>query len=345
MSSEKQLKELGIENWSTSALANDFNGADLLLGNGFSLNLTGHFKYTSLFEEFLKQCEPSKCKIFRSFGTNNFELIQESLINAKKINKLFSIIDTKHEIDDAIKLLKNGLIKSIGKTHPISSQIDWNQLQQLSIQLNNFGDIFTLNYDLFLYHIIMQMKDESKKQKKDAPYSDYCWGEYGEYNEQFKQFMDYDDYRHKHVYYLHGALFLFKIPPDTLKLRRGDEPKELVAMIGNVIIRGIMPLFVSEGKYKEKLKAIERSNYLSFCYDSLEKSQNKLVIFGSSLSYQDTHIANAINYKKRNKRELAIAIHIVNKSKDELEKEMKRLKAKFKSHTIHFFNSETIFKF
>jgi len=106
----------------------------------------------------------------------------------------------------------------------------------------------------------LKIKDESDKQNKVAPYSDYFWGEYGEQPEQFKQFMNYDDIRRNHVYYLHGALFLFKIPPDVLKLRRGDEPKELVVMIGDVITRGIMPLFVSEGKYKEKLETIKRSN-------------------------------------------------------------------------------------
>jgi len=338
MLNEEQLKELGIENWSN--LVKDFNGADLLLGNGFSVNLTGHFNCTSLFQEFLEHCEPIERGIFRSFGTNNFELIQEILINAKKVNELFKI-GTNQRINNAIELLKNGLIESIRNTHPSSSQIDRNQLQ-LSIQLNNFGDIFTLNYDIFLYHIILKMKDESDRENKLAPYSDYFWG--GKPDEQFKQFMDYDEYHDKHIYYLHGALFLFKIPPDTFKLKRGDEPKELVAMIGDVINRGIMPLFVSEGKYKEKLKAIERSNYLSFCYKSLEKSQSRLVIFGSSLSNQDAHIAKAINYK-RNKRELAIAIHIGNKSKNELEEETQRLKIKFKSHKIYFFDSETILKF
>ncbi len=185
------------------------------------------------------------------------------------------------------------------------------------------------------------MKDRSNKNGRDAPYSDYFWGND---DQQFRQFMDYDDYPRKHVSYLHGALFLFKIPPNTFKLRRGTNSKELVAMIGNEISKGRMPLFVSEGRSKEKLKAIERSNYLSFCFESLEKSQNKLVIFGSSMSIQDAHIINAINYKK-DKRKLAIAIHTSGKSKVELERELKRLTAEFSSHKIHFFDSSTIFNF
>ena len=342
MISEKQPKELGVLNW--ASLAKDFEKAALLLGNGFSLNITGHFAYESLFGEFLELGTPSKRRIFRSFKTRNFERIQEILIDAKRVNELFEIDTDNRRIDDAIEFLKNGLIESIRNNHPRSSQINQEQLQRLSIQLNNFGDIFTLNYDLFLYHIILKIKDESDRRNRVAPYSDYFWGKYDEQPEQFKQFMNYDEYLRNHVYYLHGALFLFKIPPDILKLRRGGAPKELIEMIGQVITRGVMPLFVSEGKYKEKLEAIKRSNYLSFCYEALEQSKDPLVIFGASLSGQDAHIADAINYKK-NKRKLAISMHIGNKSKNELEEEIKRLKGNFKSHEICFFDSETIFEF
>jgi hypothetical protein len=338
MVSEKQLKGLGIKNW--TELANTFKEADLLLGNGFSINLHGHFNYASLFQEFLKKRTPRERKIFESFGTHHFEFIQETLLNAKRVNKIFGIAQTDRKIDDAITILKNGLVESIRNNHPSSSKIDMTQLQKLSVQLNNFADIFTLNYDLFLYHIIMQAKDESEKQKKVAPYSDYFWGED---DEQFIQFMDYDEYHPKHIYYLHGALFLFKIPPDTFKLRRGDKPKELVTMIGDVIADGKMPLFVSEGRYKDKLKAIERSNYLSFCYEALKQSEKPLVIFGSSLTY-DKHIIKAINYKKI-KRKLAIAIHIGNKPENELEADINRFKKDFKGHKISFFDSKTIFKF
>lgn len=345
MTSEKQLRELGIQNW--PELANAFQGADLLLGNGFSINLHGHLNYRSLFQEFLKNRTPRDRRRFNSFGTHNFELLQEILLSAKKVNGLFNIAKNDHKIDEAIKLLKNGLIESIKNKHPSSSNIDMTQLQKLSIQLNKFGDIFTLNYDLFLYHIILKIKDKSDKKNEITPYSDFFWGDYHEQPEYFKQFMTYDDYHRKHVYYLHGALFLFKIPPDTLKLRRGGAPIELVEMIGEVVDGGTMPLFVSEGKYKEKLKAIERSNYLSFCYEALKESEKPLVIFGSSL-YYDKHITKAINYKKgkrRSKRKLAISIHIGNKSNNELEGETKRFKKDFTGHKIYFFDSETVFKF
>lgn len=339
MVDEQRLEAIGIRNWAD--LSRYYAGADLLLGNGFSLKLTGHFAYKSLFEDFLSRCTPKDKSTFQRFGTSHFELLQEMLLNAKKVNTIFDIV-TDNRIDDALGLLKNGLINSIQSNHPQTNQIDWMQLQRLSKQLNRFGDIYTLNYDLFLYHIIMQMIDKSRKEGVIAPYSDFFWGEY---NEEFKQFMDSDCHHRNYVYYLHGALFIFKLPPDTCKIRRGDNKEELVAMIGEMIEeKGIMPLFVSEGKSKEKLKAIERSNYLSSCYENLENSKGKLVIFGSSLSDQDSHIVKAINYQK-NKRELAIAIHIGIKSEKELRREMAHFTDQLFTHSPVFFDSETIFNF
>ena len=73
MLGEKELHELGILNW--SALTGNFNMADLLLGNGFSVNITSRLDYNSLFDEFLKRGSSKEARIFESFGTNNFELI------------------------------------------------------------------------------------------------------------------------------------------------------------------------------------------------------------------------------------------------------------------------------
>ena len=185
------------------------------------------------------------------------------------------------------------------------------------------------------------MKDEAEKNQVPFPCSDYFWGEH---DERFKQFMGSDVQHEMHFHYLHGALFLFKYPPDTCKLKRADDFKELKDMIGDVINEGTMPLFVSEGSSKEKLKTIERSDYLSFCLRKLKKSRNTLVVFGIFFSKNDAHIVNAITWSKP-KREIAISIHIGEKSKSDLTTEIERLTAKFKSHKISFYDSSTIFSF
>ena len=54
-------------------------------------------------------------------------------------------------------------------------------------------------------------------------------------------------------------------------------------------------MFISEGSANEKLSSIKKNEYLSFCYDSLRKSENQLEIYGHSLNSQvDGHIIDAI---------------------------------------------------
>jgi len=339
MVSDKRLEELGVVNW--SALSKNFNGADLLLGNGFSLNITGHFNYDSLFQVFLRNCSPAECNTFKKFGTSSFEFILEKLLNTKDVNRILKI-EARNQIDNAIERLKTGLVTAIQANHPRSDMIDWEQLKRVANQLSTFNDIFTLNYDLFLYHIILVLKDKYEVDQSVRPYNDYFWGDH---SAQFKVFMDYQNYsQYRHLYYLHGALFLFQEPPDTLKLIRADYSKELIKLIGDAIEEGRMPLFVSEGKSKEKVKAINRSAYLTFTRENLEKAERSLVIFGTSLSNQDRHIVKAINYN-RNKRDLAVSIHIGTKSSDDIEREINRIKKSFSLHKVQFFNSETLFDF
>ncbi|MFH1650534.1 MAG: DUF4917 family protein [Chloroflexota bacterium] len=335
-----KLKEgIKIHNW--SEISPDFIGADLLLGNGFSINLVGHLKYESLFQKFVDNLEFEDQEIFTSFHNNNFELIQETLINALEVNKLFKI-KPSDGIIRAIDILRNGLIKSIKSNHPSYSNINQAQLTRIAIQLDEFGDIYTLNYDLFLYHIIMLVKDRCEKDKTKQKYSDYFWKEY-EADARFNQFMDSDEYPNKHIHYLHGALFIFEEPIHTVKIIRRGNKNELIDLIDEAIVDGIIPLFISEGKPEKKLEAIRSNDYLTFALREFRDSNNKLIIYGSSLSTQDAHIVNAIS--RRSNKELAIAIHIDEKNQGQISKDLARFNEIFYKHKISFFDSDTIFKF
>ena len=329
-----------MHNWED--IAQDFQGADILLGNGFSLNLTGSFKYTSLFTEFLKNCLPEYQEIFTKFGTNNFEAIINKLRDARYINKLFKI-RTNNEIEDAIECLKTGLLLAIKSNHPRSDAIDHEQLKRIAVQFNRFNDIFTLNYDLFLYHLIMHTLDKSKKDNTIVAYSDYFW-EFCNYDKQLKIFMNYQNYKYKRVYYLHGALFIFENPIDTVKLIKANESIELIDLIEKEILEGRLPLFVSEGKPEDKIEAIKHNSYLTFAKENLARARESLINFGTSLSAPDYNIVNAINHNN-NKRNLAISIYTGKQSPDNSKEEVERFQNIFKSHKIKFFNSETIFKF
>jgi len=330
-----KLEELNILDWQD--YKSNFAKANLLLGNGFSVNFSKVFNYDSLFKVFLKKIDSKHKDIFNQFGTSNFETIQETLLNAKKVNKMFGL-STK-EISEYIIKLQEGLILTIEESHPRKIDIDWDKLNEISIILDSFEDIFTLNYDLFLYYMILISKDRYKENKLIKPYQDYFWESY---NSNFLQFMDYQNYKHyKHVYYLHGALFLFKNSSNALKLKN-NSVSGLIETISKEIKSGNIPLFVSEGTAEDKTNIITRNNYLSFANDKFKEEYPILAIYGTSLSDQDKHIINAIN---KSKKKIAYFIYVGNKTIDKLKSEIYLIKSKLSIHDIKIFDSVSLFDY
>jgi len=343
MVSEEELYELGVLGWSN--LAKNFIGADLLLGNGFSRSITDdRFHYDSLFEKFLAKCSLENKRIFKGFGTSNFEFILEKLLNAIFVNRIFRVDAYRiKEIEEATQCLKDGLIETIQDIHPLAGDIDKKTLERIGIQLNSFNDIFTLNYDLFLYRITLILNDKHHQGENVGQYSDYFWDNY---DEQFLYFGSSEEFKgYKHPYYLHGALFLFKEASYDLKLKRKtDSPTELVKLVRDAIQGGRMPLFVSEGTPQDKRETIKQSHYLEFALKKLAEAERRLVIFGASLSDPDQHIIDALN---KNDRDLAVSIHIDDaKSIEKIKSEIRCIKRKFGDyHIVNFFKSDTLFRF
>ncbi len=339
---EDTLRELGIKHWNEISV--DFSGADLFLGNGFSLNFSSVFGYESLFDEFLQGCEPKDRKLFSQFGTTNFETIQERLLNAKKVNQILEL--PTEPIDPAIRKLRQGLITSVQKNHPLAYENGVEDLRRTSENLDPFEDIYTLNYDLFLYRIIMMSKDRSEKRGLRR-HNDYFWEHF---DFEFLEFKDFDIYENKHVYYLHGALFLFPGERlgyhNDLKIKRGDQSfDELIDVVSRKVEQGILPLFVSEGKTEEKLRVISKSPYLRFAHSKLEEAERPLVIYGWSISPQDKHILGALKPRRRPKpkRTLAVSVYVGSKTQAELEEELSFMKARLSGHKLVFFDSSTLF--
>ena len=334
-----ELSELDILDWTD--YSENFSHADLLIGNGFSQNFSNDFHYNSLFVEFLSSCEAAEAGRFRSFETTNFEAIQRELQAAVRVNGLFGIFCGG--VEQSVDALRQGLIKAIRAKHPRTEDINWSILRALTNQLKWAEDIFTLNYDLYLYHLIMIFGDRRKDQTDeiDYAYNDYFWQ--STEDPLFLEFMDYQNYTHyKHVYYLHGALFLFPGAYNDLKLRRRNSG-ELVDGVADQIAGGTLPLFVSEGHWKDKLAVIRHSPYLNFAYKNLAEARDRLVLFGTSLTpEQDQHIIEAINTKRR---DLAIGIYVGDRNAEDIRKDVTAFRAKFYKSDPLFFDSSTMFSF
>jgi hypothetical protein len=336
MLTEGQLRDADVFQW--SELRSEFRNADLLLGNGFSIKLAAQLSYPSLFVRFLEVCNAQRKRLFEGLDSTNFEELQRILLDAKRVATLLD--SALPDIDAHLQALREGLITVIHEFHPRAAEIDRGKLQDISGQFDHFGDIFTTNYDLFLYHITMISKDRSLADANVRPYNDYFWHRL---NDQFLEFRGFQNYkRYKHTYYLHGALFIFpgeQPGDDDRKLRRGDD-WELLDSIDTLVRDGQLPLFVAEGTTRQKKRAIAQSRYLIFALNHLTLAAGSIVIYGCAFGDSDRHIIDAL---KTTRRSLAVAIHVGEKLKDEIEADVKAIHAKLAEHAVVIFDSRGLF--
>lgn len=334
-----ELKALGVQCW--PELADEFRGSDLLLGNGFSMNLTPVFGYGSLFARFYAKATSQDQAVLSAFNTTNFEFILEDLSMARRVNGILGV--PTQSVGELADRVREGLIKAIEESHPRKRAIDWHQLERIATQLGEFQDIFTLNYDALLYHIIMICKDRWERGDRSGRYNDYYWNRI---SPEYLKFMDFQSYKpYKHVYYLHGALFLFKsmsyetMEQVDVKLC-ASESYELLDAIASEIRSGTLPLFISEGKSEEKQRAISRSDYLHFASDALEEPRASLVVYGASLGPQDKHIADSI---RRGTPRAALSVYSQGRTAEAIEQELNLLRARLPRMKLSFYDSSSLF--
>ncbi len=338
----EELNGLGIQQWED--LQPKHEKIDLLIGNGFSINFSSNFMYRSIYEKFKQHCDQTHADLFSQFETTNFEEIMLILFNSKKVNSIFNLSTT--EVEGSIEALKNGLIQAINDLHPRTDDIDWSLISDVSRQLvEEFEDIYSLNYDLLLYHIIMAAYDAWKVDKSLQSLQDFYWGniEGIRYYKEFKDFQSFGGY--KNIYYIHGNLCLFNNKSHVLKVIRGDRPTELIDLISQRIRAGQFPLFVSEGTAEEKRARVLSNQYLNFCYKALGDAKKPLMIFGLTLADNDKHI---IDQLVRRPRPLIISIYPENRTALDLQREKLNQIAKFGSYfnkEIDFVDSRSVFQF
>jgi hypothetical protein len=340
MQTPGDLFKIGIKQW--EEFDDNFAGSDILIGNGFSINLCSRLNYRKLYEIFCQHSSKELQEIFEKLETSNFELVIDALHNGQIINHVLNLptADIKKFIED----LKNGLITSIQDTHPTWRETNFPIIRSLAAELAQFKDIYTTNYDIFLYRIILAKNELVKlgylggSGYEDIFYDDISATELG-----FGQLFDSNENK---IYYLHGSLFFFNNRQQTYKLRKIDGAVEFIKLIKKEIDNNNFPVFVAEGNYQDKLNAINNNYYLSYCLNTLKKKRsdknNKLTTYGFSFSNPDMHIANMINISGI--KNMAVSIY-PNRSIEELEKEMSRINTIFGNISIDFYDSRSLFSF
>ena len=272
----------------------------LLLGNGFNLALLREegLSYRRLKDGLNSQDfhiqESIKTELENE--NNNFETLIRKLEEASRIAGVYGANSV--EMDNDAIALREGLAETISNLHPLQERIVANGASRnCSRFLRKFSNIFTLNYDLLLYWVILNESMEGKFKDgfgRSNPEGPLVW-------------LNRDS---QNIFYVHGALHLYKqlyenFDSDFLlgqshfiyKLVR--ENGSLLEQVSDNINSGRYPFTVVEGNQTQKLQTIIENVYLRDCMDKLKKLVGEVYTFGWSASIpEDTHIIHALGASK-----------------------------------------------
>lgn len=203
------------------------------------------------------------------------------------------------KIQEASQTLKDSLIEAVKTLHPehvfeIPKEKCESCFDFLREYLENKGNIFSTNYDLLLYWVLMRNNAEFAidgfGRELENP-EEIIIGEEPEFSDEL---IWGKHKKEQTVFYLHGTLPIFDTGIDIIK-EQYDSQHYLLEKINNRMENKEYPIFVTAGGAKEKLNNIMHNKYLSHCYEQLSTIEGSLVVFGFNFGEYDTHIIDAIN--------------------------------------------------
>ncbi len=251
----------------------------ILLGNGFSCSYNQRFNYNSIFDEMKSRA--SKKSIIEILGdskTHNIESIMKNLTDSGQ----------KDDAED----IRDLFIKTLVDIHPENIlKVKKEKIDNCIYNMNEFTNVFTCNYDLLLYWVLVSEKNYNLSDGfigKDV----YYWRE---------------SYPNK-VHFIHGALHLVNNEDNEfLKHSYSAKKGPLLYQVKQNLNDNSFPLIVSEGTSYEKMRQIDNNRYLKHSYDALSKIEGTLFIYGFSMAENDNHIKDQII--KSNIESLVVGIY------------------------------------
>lgn len=98
-----------------------------------------------------------------------------------------------------------------------------------------------------------------------------------------------------------------------------------------------MPLFVSEGTWKQKRRAIRGSDYLEHVYTTFADTDGPLVVFGQAFGGPDRHLIKAV--RRDPTRDIAHGVYATTQQSANLQRA--QIESHFPQASIAFFDSAT----
>lgn len=279
---------------------------NLLIGNGFSMAYNKDiFSYKAL-SDFIMNLNNDKLKaLFKVLETENFEEIMGHL---DVISKLLEVFDGGSnlipQVQEAEEELRNGLITAIQEVHPeYVFKVPDRERKHCCDFIKPFiarkGKIFSTNYDLLLYWVLMS-------NGMDKVVSD-GFGRYGDDS------MPLEWGKHQNIqniFYLHGALFIFDEGSEVIKETYSSAKGALIEAVKKRIHAKHYPIFVTAGNAEQKLKHIAHNQYLSFCYKSLCQIHGSVITHGLSFNKNDFHIIEALNKASMHSHSHLLSVYV-----------------------------------
>ncbi len=320
----------------------------LLIGNGFSMSYDPKiFSYNAL-HDFIEDLDDADLlKILRVIETKNFELIMQQLDSfAMIIESLGGDNKLKKKVATVSMKLRTGLLEAVKSLHPehvfkVPEKASERCSRFLRVFLESGGKIFSTNYDLLLYWILMRNNvnnhcDGFGRRREDS-------GEFVPAEEQQWSELIWGKHRaEQNVFYLHGALPFFDDGVDVIK-EEYDGQSNLLQKISDRMKKGEYPVFVTGGDGRQKLSHIMHNHYLAHCYDSLCTVTGSLVTFGFGFGQYDEHIIDAINRATKSgaKEPSKLWSLYIGVYSDEDRMRVRQIESRFKCK-VHIFDTKTV---
>ena len=354
------------------------NEANLLLGKDFSCSVWSNFKDTSVYEKASSQnnditflnsggtyLSAENIKIFKDLDTESFEKVLAFFSRTKEVvNEILGAQahpPILQNIEERYQNIQRSLVQAIKDLHIPGDKIKTPQedpyilatveknravLKTIQKELLKYHNLFSTSYDLIIYWSLML-----DKIKKETKFRDYFDSEkFDPEAEAFKKY-EKDDKKYKilRVFYLYGSLLLYPEGEEIRKLKNSSNVEKIENILDNWEKLGIPSLCMVEGTSTDKLRFINKSKYLLFAYERLEKHTNKLVILGNPLNLEKNQDKNfLLNQRlidaiiKSKPDTLAISIIIDDENDDEYkEQQIKYWEDVMNRDDIRFFNVNT----